>query len=90
MIEATVENYLRARVKARGGWCVKLLPWVETGLPDRMVLLPGARLYFVELKTEKGKLRPSQRRVRRKLGLLGWEVHVLDSKARIDEWFAYR
>jgi hypothetical protein len=89
VIELTVERHLIRGVKARGGWALKLIPWAQAGLPDRMVLLPDRRLYFVELKTETGKLRPAQHMVRRKLGLLGWDVHVLNSKSQVDEWFTH-
>jgi hypothetical protein len=87
--ELSVEQYLARCVKARGGWAIKLIPWAQAGLPDRMVLLPGGKMYFVELKSEKGRLRPAQHMVRRKLRLLGWSVHVLNSKSQVDEWFEH-
>ena len=89
MIELTVENYLKREARSRGGWAIKLIPWADAGLPDRLVVLPVRRIYFVELKSETGKLRPAQRMVRRKLGLMGWEVFVLKSKTEIDEWFIH-
>jgi hypothetical protein len=87
--ELSVERHLIRRVKDRGGWAIKLIPWAVAGLPDRMVLLPNKRLYFVELKAKGGRLRPAQHMVRRKLGLLGWEVYVLNSREQIDDWFVY-
>ena len=82
--EGAIEKRLSAKVREAGGWCVKLLPWIDTGLPDRLVLLPGRRVEFVELKAPKGGLRPSQKRVRRKLGKLGWEVRVVNSVNKVD------
>ena len=52
--EAHVEGYLRARVQDVGGLCVKLNPAGVVGIPDRLVLLPGGRLAFVEVKKPKG------------------------------------
>ena len=49
MRESLVERKLTSLVKERGGWAIKFVPSVS-GLPDRIVLLPTGRLFFVELK----------------------------------------
>ena len=49
-MEKTVEVYLRNRVKAAGGLALKLVCPGWTGVPDRLILLPGARVYFAETK----------------------------------------
>ena len=78
--EKVIERKLVAEVKAAGGWAIKLLATQVTGLPDRMVLLPEGRMFFVELKST-GK-RPSniQEFVHEKLRGLGFRVYVIDSK----------
>lgn len=53
MKESTVEAYLKARVEALGGRCVKLNPLGAVGLPDRLVLLRG-EVWLVEVKKPKG------------------------------------
>jgi hypothetical protein len=84
--EATIERHLALQVRRHGGWCVKLVPWAHAGLPDRMVLLPGMRLAFVELKRPAGgKLRPAQRLVRQRLETLGWTYHLLRTKQQVDD-----
>lgn len=83
--ERQVEKELTARVKARGGWAIKLLPSVS-GLPDRMVLLPGGRLIFVELKSPTGTVAPHQTVVHRRLESLGFPVVVLSSVDAVQEW----
>lgn len=50
MREESVETRLRKAVKARGGLCIKLSPVGAVGIPDRLVLLPGGVVVFVECK----------------------------------------
>ena len=52
--ETHVEGYLRARVQDVGGLCVKLNPAGYVGIPDRLVLLPGGRVVFAEVKKPQG------------------------------------
>lgn len=52
--EASIEGYLRDRVRGAGGLCVKLNPAGLVGIPDRLVLLPGGRIVFVEVKKPRG------------------------------------
>ena len=85
MREKRVEQVLGTGVKARGGWAIKLLPSVS-GLPDRMVLLPGGRLIFVELKSPTGTVAPHQTVVHNRLRRLGFEVFVLASTDAVKEW----
>ena len=54
MREESVEFRLRKAVKARGGLCIKLNPMGVVGIPDRLVLLPGGVVAFVECKKPKG------------------------------------
>lgn len=55
-----------------GFFLLKLLPWVETGLPDRLLLAKG-RVVFIEFKRPKGKPSPKQRLWRKRLTKLGLE-----------------
>ena len=88
--EASLESRLSAKIKNMGGWSLKLLPTFITGLPDRMCLLPGGRIFFAEIKTTGEKPRRSQLSVHRKLEELGFKVYVIDSSKQMDlilkEW----
>jgi len=53
-LEKEIEGKLRDKTKARGGFCLKWVCPGWSGVPDRIVLLPGARIYFVETKRPKG------------------------------------
>lgn len=48
--EVSIESHLRKSVKKASGMCVKLNPFGYVGIPDRIVLLPGGVLVFVECK----------------------------------------
>lgn len=85
MRENRVEKTLRVEIKALGGWAIKLLPSVS-GLPDRMVLLPGGRVIFVELKSPTGTVAPHQTVIHGRLRHLGFEVLVLSSPDAVKEW----
>lgn len=81
--EDTVERHLRRRIKLLRGLCIKirLLP----GWPDRIVLLPGGRLVFFELKRPKGgKFEPRQERTHDMLRRLGFAVWVANTKEQIN------
>lgn len=85
MKETLVEKTLRVKVKERGGWAIKFLPSVS-GLPDRIVLLPGGRILFIELKSPTGTVAPHQTVVHSRLRALGFEVLVLASPDAVREW----
>lgn len=83
--EDVIEKYLRLRVKALGGLCIKLNPFGYAGIPDRMVLLPGGILSFYELKRPKGgRFEPLQERWHAKLRKLGFRVYVCRTKEAVD------
>lgn len=85
MRESLVERKLTSLVKERGGWAIKFVPSVS-GLPDRIVLLPTGRFFFVELKAPKGVVAPHQKVVHSKLKRLGFPVAVLSSVAEVEAW----
>lgn len=53
-LEKEIEQKLRRMVESRGGWCLKWVCPGWGGVPDRILLLPGARIIFVETKRPKG------------------------------------
>lgn len=52
--ERDIEQGLRCMVEQQGGLCLKWVCPGWAGVPDRIVLLPGARVVFVETKRPKG------------------------------------
>lgn len=60
-LERDIEQKLRKKVEACGGKCLKWVCPGWSGVPDRIVLLPGGRVIFVETKRPKGgRLSPLQ------------------------------
>jgi hypothetical protein len=77
--EVKAERALRTGVAARGGMCIKLAFPGTPGAPDRMLLLPGGRLFFVELKRAKGgALEASQEVLFPMMERRGFKVHRVD------------
>ena len=83
MREKTLERKLVEAVKATGGLCPKFVSPGFDGMPDRLVLLPGSRIAFVEVKAMGCKPRPLQVSRHGMLRRLGFRVYVLDSEERI-------
>ncbi|WP_074013703.1 VRR-NUC domain-containing protein [Candidatus Sodalis sp. SoCistrobi] len=78
--EKAIEQQLIRAVKAAGGIAYKFVSPGRLGVPDRLVVLPGGRVLFVECKAPGQKARPSQQREHNRLRALGCEVITLDSK----------
>lgn len=85
MREKRVEREFTRRVSGLGGWAIKLLPSVA-GLPDRMAILPGGRVIFVELKAPRGTVAVHQHVVHRRLAELGCHVEVLSTLDEVQRW----
>lgn len=72
-LERDIEKKLRKGVEAQGGRCLKWTCPGWRGVPDRIVLLPKARIFFVETKRPKGgKLSAMQKKWREWLTALGF------------------
>lgn len=85
MREKRIEQKLVATVKKMGGICPKFVSPGLDGMPDRLVLLPGGRLAFVEVKAPGKKPRPLQLVRHEMLKRLDFTVYVLDDIKKIGE-----
>ena len=84
MREKEVETYLVKRVKDSGGKAYKWVSPGNDGVPDRIVIMPGGKVIFVELKAPGGKLRPLQEAKHAELRKLKQKVFVLGDKSEVD------
>lgn len=85
MRESSVEAIFAQRVRDMGGLSFKFVP-ADAGNPDRIVLLPGGVVCFVELKAEGGQLRPAQVLWHRRALKLGTVVHVVTGAQEARAW----
>ena len=84
MLEKDVERLLKKPIESMGGLCLKLVCPAFTGVPDRMILLPGAHVVFVETKAPGKKERPRQEFVQSLFRRLGFSVYsTVDSAAKV-------
>lgn len=83
MLERKIEQKLRLEVKAKGGLALKFVSPGTAGVPDRIVLAPNGRVFFVELKAPGGRLSPKQVKMLDTLSKLGHKVQVLDSLEKV-------
>lgn len=84
--EKVLEKKLAKEVKDRGGWSIKLLSDFIKGLPDRMVLVPGGKIYFAEIKTTGKKPTKMQILIHKKLERLGFKVYIIDDSEKIKKF----
>lgn len=85
--EKYFEKKLRETVKALGGLAIKFFVMSFTGFPDRIVLMPGGRIWFVELKSPGKKLSQRQQVVKVILEKLGFSYWVIDSAGALNAFF---
>ena len=58
-LEKEIEKKLKTMVEKHGGLCLKWVCPGWSGVPDRIILLPGGRVIFAEVKRPKGGI-PSE------------------------------
>ena len=85
MREQEIELQLVRAVKKMGGRAVKFMSPGFDGMPDRLVLLPGGKCGFVEVKAPGKRPRALQVVRHEMLKELGFKVYVLDAKEQIEE-----
>jgi len=85
MLEKEIEMQLMKAVKKMGGRAVKFMSPGFDGMPDRLVLLPGGKCGFVEVKAPGKKMRALQVVRHEMLKELGFKVYVLDAIGQIEE-----
>ena len=85
MNEKTIERKLVDMARKTGGLALKFVSPGFDGVPDRIVLYPGGRVGFVELKSSGKTMRPLQVRRKRQLESLGFKVFCVDGTEQIEE-----
>ena len=86
MNEKLIERKLRESVKKLGGVALKFSSAYHRGMPDRIVLMPGARIAFAELKTTGKKTTELQKKAIAELQTMGFKAEVIDSQESLDKF----
>ena len=87
MREKEIEKILAEEVKKLGGRAYKWESPGNAGVPDRIVIFPGRRPLFVELKTERGSLTALQKVQIDRLKKLGQQVYVVRGIDGLSQFF---
>lgn len=77
MLEKDIEAWMTDQVKRLGGLSLKFVSPGNPGVPDRIYIFPGGRIYFVELKKELGRLSGVQKWQRERFQKMGCRFYVV-------------
>lgn len=87
LLESAVEEVLQIEARRYGAMSFKIVP-TTAGLPDRIILWPGGRTTWVELKADRGAVRGVQRVMHNRIRSRGHEVVVLYGASEVRRWFS--
>lgn len=75
--ESKIEEWLNGQIKELGGISYKFVSPMNPGVPDRIYLMPGGEVWFVELKTEIGRLASIQKWQGKRIRAMGCRYRVI-------------
>ena len=84
--ESKIEQWLVDQVKKMGGIADKFVSPANPGVPDRIIVMPNGRIYFVELKTEIGRLSNIQKWQRQRYQDMGADVRIVKGMEQAREF----
>jgi hypothetical protein len=83
--ESAIERDLREQVEIRGGICEKVMCVGKRGFFDRLIILPGGKVIFAEIKRPRGgRISPHQRQYYDLYRRLGVVVAFVRNRTDID------
>lgn len=83
--EKDIESYLRKEVKKIGGKAYKFISPGNAGVPDRIIVLPGGKVFFVEMKAPGKMSTPLQKKMQHELVEFGCTVfRDIDTREAVD------
>lgn len=89
-LESSIEKYFKTQCEKRGWLCLKIVSPSRRGLPDRLVIRPGGKVDFVEIKRLSGGLSGPQRVMLKRLRAFSVGAYVIwskeDAQALINRW----
>ena len=88
MRERDIEKRLICKVREMGGEVYKWVSPGNSGVPDRIVMLPGGQVIFVELKTDGNTPTPVQRAQMKRIRKTGCRVELIRGMDELEEFLA--
>lgn len=92
-LEKEIERVLIDMVKRHGGMCLKWVCPGWIGVPDRICLLPGGRIFFVETKRpsggSRGEMQKKWAQWLRRLGFAHLWIHTREEIADFERLIVY-
>jgi len=87
MLEKAIEQRLTDEIKRIGGRSYKWESPGNNGVPDRIVVLPKGRIYFIELKKPRnGRTAALQKLQHARLKELGTDVRLIKNLEQVEEF----
>lgn len=84
--ERDIEKWLRQKIEQMGGIALKFISPGNDGVPDRIAILPGGQVWFIELKTTGENPRAIQEWQIERLRKLGCNVAVIAGMKEARAW----
>ena len=85
-LEKELEADLVHEIKALGGLCLKWTSPSASGVPDRIILLPGGQVAFAELKRPRGyRIEPLQKYWAEKLENMGFKHYFIRTESNLQQ-----
>lgn len=76
-LESKIEDWLVNKVKEMGGIADKFVSPANPGVPDRLIIMPNGKIYFVELKASWGRMSSIQKWQRERYMKNGADVRCI-------------
>lgn len=86
LLEKQIEARLRRRVNEIGGLFYKFVSPGNDGVPDRIAVLPGGQVWFIELKADSGRASGLQKWQIEQLRNRGANAIIIRGKEEADAW----
>lgn len=86
MLEKDIEKWMTEKVTDLGGMSLKFVSPGNPGVPDRIYIFPGGKVYFVELKKELGRLSNIQKWQRARFQKMGCRFYVVKGMKSAEEF----
>ena len=90
LLEKQIEAGLRKQGNKMGGLLYKFVSPGNDGVPDRVAILPGGRIWFIELKADGGRASDLQKWQIKQIKKRGANAAIIRGKQEAIDWCVAR